>query len=238
MRATSMMVLLVLMTAFAAVARADEPAPQDRSIKTAPWNVALVEPGYSWWCSAARCDRARVGCEIGGNACMEQRRVWGYSYFRWSPDYLADLEGRGAWSVGLHSTREKCEEERRVSLEGEDDDGYEYSNISACTMIGDVPLAKLPRGKGWWCTRARSASLEIETSVCERVRRECVAGTAMLRSGKLKGAVGDLKVIHACRRAASAWAADISLPEPRFVVFETEADCLAVSFGATCHKVK
>jgi hypothetical protein len=238
MRATSLLVIVVLVTVLGSVARAEDPPPLDRSTKTARWNAALVEPGYSWWCNANWCERGRLGCEIGDNTCTEQRRVWGYSYFLWNADYLVDLKGPGAWIVTAFATLAQCEEERRVSLQGEDDAGNGYSNISPCTSIGDVRLAKLPRGKAWWCTRARSASLDIETSVCTRARAECVAGTAQLGRAKMKNAVGDLKVIHACRRATAAWAADISLPKPRFTIFETEADCQAVSFGATCHKVK
>jgi hypothetical protein len=239
MRAASLFVVVLLVVVLGGLAVANEPPPPaDRTKKTAPWNAALVEPGYSWWCSAATCERARFACEIGGNTCAEQRRAWGYSYYLWFPDYLSDLDGPGAWDVGLHSTREKCAEARRASLKGEDDEGRDYSNISPCMAVGDVPLAKLPRGKGWWCTRARSMSLDFETSVCTRVRAECVAGTAQLGSTEITSAIGNLKVIHACRRATSAWAADISVPKPRFAIFETEADCLAVSIGAICHKVK
>lgn len=230
--------VLVSLGLFVEVAWAEDPPPLDRSTKTSRWNASLVEPGYSWWCNANWCERWRVSCEIGDNTCTEQRRAWGYSYFLWNADYLVDLKGPGAWLVTAFATRAQCEEERGVSLRGDDDEGNGYSNISPCTSIGDVPLAKLPRGKRWWCTRARSESLDAETSVCTRARAECVAGTAQLGSAKMKSALGDFKVVHACRRATSAWAADISLPRPRFTIFETESDCLAVSLGATCHKVK
>lgn len=220
------------------VAYANDAPPPVRSKKTARWNAALLEPGYGWWCNTMECARGRPACTLGVTTCKEQRRAWGFSYYLWFPDNQASPKEPGGWLVSAHPTRAQCEDMRRIVLADEGEGGEGYSSVSRCTSLGDRPLAPLPPGRGWWCTRAKSLALDVETSSCARARAECVAGTAELGSAKAKSTVGELELIHACRRATTAWASEVKLPNPRFKVFETRADCEAVSFGATCHKVR
>lgn len=230
--------VLISLTLFIDGAWADEPPPPaDLTKKSGQWNRALLEPGRGWWCSKLECSRGLPTCEVGGFTCKQQRHAWGFSYFFWDTTSQADVPGM--WNARLFPSRAHCDEMRRLLLvDDESGDVGEFTNVSPCTRAGDRPLDELPPGRGWWCTRARSVALNIETSLCSRVRVECVAGTAELGSAKVTNAVGALEVVRACRRSATAWAAKVSFPTPKLKVFETEADCAAVALGATCHKVK